>query len=253
MNVSMRNNVAVEKFSLQRADGLFPASIAVANNSLALLKEIRHTFLHENELDFFNTLKLPKVQHSYLLGRYAAKMALGIFMEDSVLTDFRIGSGVFQQPILYLAEGGNVQLSISHTAEMGIAVVFPERHPMGVDVEAINAEQSETIKGIITHGEEQKLGLIDADRNTSLTILWTIKEALSKVLKTGLMTPFHLYEIENIDHMDDVVVCSFVNFPQYKSISWRSKGHAWSIVLPKKSVLDIAIIRRLYLQENMDK
>lgn len=247
LNLSIPNTIAVEKLALQRADGLYPAAIAVVKNSLAQLKEIRHSFLHEKELDFFDTLKLPKVQHSYLLGRYAAKMALNNFIDDAVLTDMKIESGIFQQPVLYLAEGGNVQLSISHTTEMGIAVVFPEGHPMGVDVEAVNAEQTETIKGIITPNEKQKLPLIDAGADRSLTILWTIKEALSKVLKTGLMTPFHLYEIDNIEHKGEIVVCSFINFPQYQSISWISNGHAWSVVLPKKSVLDTTIIRRLYL------
>ncbi|MGS2738238.1 4'-phosphopantetheinyl transferase family protein [Sinomicrobium sp. M5D2P17] len=246
MNLFMQNNVAVEKFALQRADGAFPAAIAMVNNSLAVLKETRHSFLHNNELNFFDTLKFPKVQHSYLLGRYAAKMALGVFMENSVLTDLRIDSGIFQQPVLYLAEGGNVQLSISHTTEMGFAVVFPEEHPMGIDVEAINAEQSKTIKGVITSNEQNRLSLIDVDCNKSLTVLWTIKEALSKVLKTGLMTPFHLYEIENIERKDEIIVCSFINFPQYQSMSWISNGHAWSIVLPKKSILDIAVIRQLY-------
>lgn len=247
LNLSIQNNIAVEKLALQRADGLHPAAIAVVKNSLTQLKEIRHSFLHEKEQDFFDTLKLPKVQHSYLLGRYAAKMALSIFMDDIVLTDARISSGIFQQPVLYLTEAGNVQLSISHTTEMGIAVVFPEGHPMGVDVEAVNAEQTETIKGIITPNEKQKLPLIDADANKSLTILWTIKEALSKVLKTGLMTPFHLYEIDNIELRGEIVVCSFINFPQYQSISWISNGHAWSLVLPKKSLLDTTIISRLYL------
>lgn len=247
MNVSIQNNSAVEKLALQRADGLYPAAIAVTQHSLAQLKEIRHSFLHQEELDFFGTLKLPKVQHSYLLGRYAAKTALSAFMSEVVLPDTKIVSGIFQQPVLHLSGAGNIQLSISHTTEMGIAVVFQEGHPMGVDVEAVNAEQADTIKGVITPHEKDKLLDIDGDENKSLTVLWTIKEALSKVLKTGLMTPFHLYEIEDIEHKGNVIVCSFINFPQYQSISWVSKGHAWSIVLPKKSSLDTAVISRLCL------
>jgi 4'-phosphopantetheinyl transferase len=247
MNLSLQNTISVEKLTLQRADGLHSAAIAVVQNSLDQLKEIRHSFLHEKELNFFDTLRFPKVQHSYLLGRYAAKMALKTLMNDVMVTEARIGSGVFQQPVLYLAGTGNVQVSISHTTEMAIAVVFPEEHPMGVDVENVQAEQAETIKGIITAGEKEKLSTIDSDENKSLTIVWTIKEALSKVLKTGLMTPFHLYEIENVDQEEEAVICSFINFPQYKSVSWISNGQAWSVVLPKKSILDIKALQRLYL------
>ncbi|MFZ4927992.1 4'-phosphopantetheinyl transferase family protein [Chryseobacterium sp. Mn2064] len=247
MNLSLQNTIVVEKLFLQRADGLHPAAIAAVRNSLDQLREIRQSFLHEKELEFFDTLKFPKVQHSYLLGRYAAKMALKTFMNDIVVTEARVGAGVFQQPVLYLAGAGNIQLSISHTTEMAIAVVFQEGHPMGVDVEAVNTEQAETIKGIITDGEKNKLSRICSDGHTSLTILWTIKEALSKVLKTGLMTPFHLYEIEDIEHQEGAIICSFINFPQYQSISWISNGHAWSLVLPKKSILDPKIIKSLYL------
>lgn len=247
MNLSLQNTVAVEKLAMQRADGLHPAAMAVVQNSLAQLSEIRHSFLHKKELDFFDTLKFSKVQHSYLLGRYAAKMALNAFMDDIVITEARIGAGIFQQPVLYLANAGNIQLSISHTTQMAIAVVFPEGHPMGVDVEAVNTEQAETIKGIITDGEKDKLPVIDSDESKSLTILWTIKEALSKVLKTGLMTPFHLYEIDDVEHKEDVIIGSFTNFPQYKSVSWISNGHAWSVVLPKKSILDPKKLKTLRL------
>lgn len=246
MSLSMQNSIVAEKLALQRETELFAAAIAVVNNSLTQLKERRHLFLHEKELLFFNTLKSAKVQHSYLLGRYAAKMALGVFMDAAVLTDIWIGSGVFQQPVLYLPEAGNIQLSISHTIEFGIAIIFREEHPMGVDVEIVNTEQIEVIKEVITSNEQYMLPLIDTDFNQSITILWTIKEALSKVLKTGLMTSFHLYEVENIECNEGIVVCNFVNFSQYKSISWISKGHAWSIVLPKKTNLDFAVIKRLF-------
>jgi 4'-phosphopantetheinyl transferase len=244
----MPDNIAVEKFVLQRAGGLFPAAIAVVNQPLGILKETRHSFLHTDELSFFDTLRLDKVQHSYLLGRYAAKSALGAYMDNIVLTDVRVSSGVFQQPVLYLAGGGNIQLSIAHTTEMGIAIVFPEGHPMGVDTETVDPKQSDTIREVLTPGEQDKLHLINKDINKSLTLLWTMKEALSKVLKTGLMTPFHLYEIESVECKDDdIVICNFINFPQYKSLSWISGNHAWSVVLPRKSVLDTAVIKRLYL------
>ena len=247
IDIYMPDNIAVEKFVLQRPGGLFSAAIAVVNQPLSVLKDMRFSFLHKNELDFLDTIKVSKVQHSYLLGRYAAKSALGAFMDHIILTDVQISSGIFQQPVLYLPEGGNIQLSIAHTGEMGMAIVFPEGHPMGVDVETIDPQQNETIREVLASGEQHKLHLINSDISKSLTLLWTMKEALSKVLKTGLMTPFHLYEIESVECKNELVICNFINFPQYKSLSWISGKHAWSVVLPRKSVLDTDMIRRLYL------
>ncbi|WP_052496649.1 4'-phosphopantetheinyl transferase family protein [Pedobacter lusitanus] len=243
----MPDNIAVEKFVLQRTGGLFPAAIAAVNQPLIVLKNNCHSFLHESEVNHLHTLKLPKVQHSYLLGRYAAKSALSAFADHMVLTEVQISSGIFQQPVLYLPQGGNIQLSIAHTDRMGMAVVFQEGHPMGVDVEAVDPGQSETMREVITSGESKKLHLINNDVNLSLALLWTMKEALSKVLKTGLMTPFALYEIESAEVKEGIVIADFINFPQYKAISWISADHAWSVVLPRKSVLDLAVIRRLYL------
>ena len=241
------SSIVVENLVLQRADGVFPAAIAIVNQTLNELKNIRYSFLHPNELSFFETLKFARVQHSYLLGRFAAKRALFAFVENFVMTEVEIAAGIFQQPIVYLPGKGNIQLSIGHTQEMGIAIVYPESHPMGVDVELVDQEQSETIRDIVALGEQEKLQLIHSDSCKSLTILWTIKEALSKVLKTGLMTPFELFEIDNVQHQDDIVICHFVNFPQYQSLSWLAGGYAWSIVLPRKSTLDLKVIRKLYL------
>ncbi|RAJ27260.1 4'-phosphopantetheinyl transferase family protein [Pedobacter cryoconitis] len=243
-------NIVVEKLVLHRAEGLFPAAIAIVKQPLNALKEIRHSFLHPNELKFFDTLKFERVQHSYLLGRFAAKKAWSVFAEDNAMTAVEITAGIFQQPVLYLPGGGNIQLSIGHTEEIGMAIVFPESHPMGVDAELIDVKQSETIRSIVAVGEQDKLQLIHPDAGKSLTVLWTIKEALSKVLKTGLMTPFELFEIDKVQHQDGIVICDFKNFPQYKSLSWLAGGYAWSIVLPHKSTLDLAVLRKLYLQNS---
>lgn len=245
--------IAVEKLVLKRADILFPAAIAIVNQTLTELKNIRYSFLHPNELNFFDTLKFEKAQHSYLLGRFAAKSAWSAFAENGLMTAAEITAGIFQQPVLYLPDGGNVQLSIGHTEKIGMAIVYPESHPMGIDAEFIDAAQSETIRGVIALKEQGKLHLIHSEESKSLTLLWTIKEALSKVLKTGLMTPFELFEVENIQHQEDILICDFINFPQYKSISWLDGGYAWSIVLPRKSMLDLAVLKKLYLKNIVDQ
>ena len=241
--------ITVEKLVLQRANGQFPAAIAIVNQTLSELKDNRYSFLHPNELNYFAGLKFDRAQHSYLLGRFAAKSAWSAFAENNLMTTVEVTAGIFQQPVLYLPEGGNLQLSIAHTEKIGMAIVYPESHPMGIDVELINAAQSETIREVVGLREQGKLHLIHSDVHKSLTLLWTIKEALSKVLKTGLMTPFELFEVENIQHLEDIVICDFLNFPQYKSLSWLAGGYAWSIALPRKSIVDLAVIRKLYLPD----
>lgn len=247
----MLNNVAVEKLLLKRTDSEFLVCIAATNLTLDDLIILSKTFLHPDELRYLKSLKVPRAQYSYLLGRYAAKTAVGAYTNNAVFTDVRIYPGVFNQPILQLQNIGNIQLSIAHADEMGMAIVFPEAHPMGVDVEIISQEKSETINLVITENERSRLPLLSADTNIGLTILWTIKEALSKIMRTGLMTPFQLYEIAGVQYKDGIAIGDFTNFPQYKSLSWISGHHAWSIVLPKNSNVDFAAINRFRQTLNM--
>lgn len=51
------------------------------------------------------------------------------------------------------------------------------------------------------------------------TLLWNIKESLSKIIKTGLMIDFKILELESIELENGYHVGYFKNFPQYKSVS----------------------------------
>ena len=55
-----------------------------------------------------------------------------------------------------------------------------------------------------------------------LTLLWTAKEALSKILKTGLMTSFKILEIDKIEHKDGYWLSYYKSFGQYKVISFQT-------------------------------
>lgn len=68
-----------------------------------------------------------------------------------------------------------------------------------------------------------------------LTLLWTAKEALSKVLRTGLMTPFEIFEISKIEINDNYTMCYYKNFTQYKAISFTVYKYMCSMVYPLKT------------------
>ena len=231
----------IETLNIKRANGSFTACIATSQQTLSSLQLLKAQFLHPDEFTYFNTLTASKRQHSYLHGRYTAKQAI-VKYTGCMPASVRISTGVFQQPILPIA---NVQLSLSHTEQWCIAVVFPEAHPMGVDVELISPHIHETIDQIITAHERTLFPVLDAG---NLSLLWTIKEALSKTIRTGLMTPLQIYEVSEIIYKDGVFEAHFTNFAQYKSLSWIAGDHAWSVVLPKNSVIDIALLIHPFLR-----
>jgi 4'-phosphopantetheinyl transferase len=72
------------------------------------------------------------------------------------------------------------------------------------------------------------------------TALWTIKEALSKVLCTGLMAPIQVYNLTEFQPIDSGIWESlFQNFGQYKAVTWIGSSHVLSLVLPKRSSLSL--------------
>jgi 4'-phosphopantetheinyl transferase len=79
---------------------------------------------------------------------------------------------------------------------------------------------------------------IGGNRLEITSALWTIKEALSKVLCTGLMTPMQIYNLTAFQPIDSGTwEALFQNFGQYKAVTWIGSLHVLSVVLPKRSRL----------------
>lgn len=87
------------------------------------------------------------------------------------------------------AEGRTVHVSVSHTADASAVAVSTE-HPVGVDVERIDAARFTGVEDVaLTPAErEQWQRLPDRRRLRALAERWTAKEAVTKALGTGLTT-----------------------------------------------------------------
>jgi 4'-phosphopantetheinyl transferase len=150
-----------------------------------------------------------------------------------------IRPGVFQHPVVHLDGGGaRRQVSITDSEPWGAALAFPEEHPMAIDVERVQARDVLASLCVPTAHEGPRLAACALAEPQRHSIAWTAKEALSKVLKTGLTLDFKILEISALHPHARHLECLFANFPQYRAVSWLLQDFAWSIVLPRKSDLD---------------
>lgn len=188
-----------------------------------------------DEIEDYRKMKYDVGKRNYVLGRIAAKRAASTMMSRSDLTKITISQGVFGQPVLHTGSPDKLAVSISHCQCMGAAIVFPEGSPMGIDVEAINPSRNETMASLMTAAEMESGATVISNKAFLLTLLWSSKEALSKVLRTGLTIPFELLEIETIQSYSGFYVSTFTNFPQYSAKTYLTGGYVWSIVAPRKS------------------
>nr|WP_262919035.1 4'-phosphopantetheinyl transferase superfamily protein [Tunicatimonas sp. TK19036] len=106
---------------------------------------------------------------------------------------------------------------------------------MAIDIEKLKMENPQHISSQTTDHERRLLSIAGENEAHFYTRLWTIKEALSKVLTTGLMVPLEIYQVEDITYKNGYTVSTFTNFEQYKAISLIYASWVCTLVLPKNT------------------
>jgi phosphopantetheinyl transferase len=229
--------------NLNREEEYSTASLCLAKMPLSALAESVIDWIHPKEQATLERLTFQRRKASYLLGRYCAKQAIQQQYTALPLNHICIGEGVFHQPILYGSEINAIQVSIAHTHDLGAALVFDERHPMGIDIELNNDNHTATIISELTSFEQCLLSnqWPFSSKIQPYPWIWTVKEALGKALKTGLTVPMPVYEIKEVVHEGDFIMSTYKNFPQYKSLSFLWNETIVSIVLPRKTAMNLIL------------
>lgn len=216
------------------------ACLGLCDNEISFINPTQ--YLSEYEIEIYNSIKYKKRKKDYLAGRYIAKKVLSRYLQEQDLTKITIKWGVFNQPLLVYPEKNPPKFSLSHTCTHSVCLVFPQEHPMGIDIEPNTYSNYQSIETLLTEKEKLLIRGIPEDIGVFYTLLWTIKEALSKVLQTGLTVPVEIYEIAEIQKIGRYYVSTFKNFMQYKTISFRWKGNICSFVLPEKTLCELNIL-----------
>lgn len=227
------------KIILERVDKSFHAGYCIIHEELETLEKSL-SLLHPIEKSYYDSLKYDRRKVSYLLGRIAAKKAISEFTEVKSYSSIHIDSGIFQFPVVKIPGASqNIQVSLSHCDSIGIALAFPEQHPLGIDIEKIDTSQTEAIKSQMSSKELELITKLDMPLHTGCTLLWTIKEGLSKIFRTGLTMDFIIFEVQSIEMKDSVYVSYFSNCAQYKGISWSFDNYICTMILPKNTNADL--------------
>jgi 4'-phosphopantetheinyl transferase EntD len=195
-------------------------------------------FLDPDECHRYESMKFERRRTTFLLGRYAAKQALSAYFDEPDLSRIAIRSGVFGQPIVQYLCPSNANITISHTPEKACAIACPDVHPMGLDIESIDGTKSEVIKSQMTSSELRFLVGIKLNETAGLTLLWSAKEALSKILMCGLTCPFELLAIRSLRTLRNWYEGEFLNFPQYRFQSWVTETVVYTIVFPGRTQIE---------------
>lgn len=220
-------------FKIKHQKEFHPISMHVCKIAYSQLVDNLDAYLHLDEIDYLKTLKYEQRIRSYLLGRYAAKKAVAALLDDNHLTKIQIKNGVFNQPVILHDSPKRIQVSLTHSNDLAAAIAFPEIMILGIDIEKINSGLTRTVEAELTSSEKIIAARLSCSYESFSTIIWTLKESLSKAIKTGLSVPLQLLEVKDIEEKDECWVSSFTNFPQYAAISFVVEDYAYSLTYPK--------------------
>lgn len=191
-------------------------------------------FLHDDELRYFNELKFERKIKSYLMGRYSAKIAISCYIEEIDLRKICILNGIFNHPVVITNFDKSVQVSISHSKNMGYAVSFPEQCPMGIDVEYVRSDNNKILERYSKKDEIDMIRKISLNYEEGLYLLWVAKESLSKALRIGFLSPISIFEINGLKNNGSFFLCDYKNFPMFSSMCFIKNDYIISITYPNK-------------------
>ena len=192
-------------------------------------------FLSEREKKQLATYKFAAKKQDFLLGRLAAKRAIGAWIPDQDLRRIEIHAGEHGQPLVQHPQAGSVEVTLSHSRGLAVALAYSAAFPLGIDLETVSAVSAKTIMGELgTSSPEQAwLAASGLDEATACCVLWTAREALGKALKTGLDRPLgalSLTEIRAVGAGD--WVGRYLNYPQCQCLLRVRGGRVLSVAMP---------------------
>jgi phosphopantetheinyl transferase len=196
-------------------------------------------YLSEAEQALMDSFGSYQRKVNYLAGRVCAKEALSSYTGYAyAYPQFVIDKGIFEYPVVrHPAFSSSLQVSISHCSDLSGAVAFSENHPVGIDIECLNPAISDFKEEIITDEERAHIARQPGDPTVLYTALWTAKEALSKILRTGLMTPFRLLSVDKIIAHPYGVELHYEHFHQYKCLCLLVGKRVVALAMPRKTTL----------------
>jgi phosphopantetheine--protein transferase-like protein len=134
----------------------------------------------------------PRGRRQWLLGRIAAKDAVRHLLwaggEPAMFpAELRVGNDDAGRPLVTGAYGRELPpltVSVAHRREVGVAIA--RRGPCGIDVEEVAARSGSTVDAVLGAGEQALFASLPGDPERWFARFWTAKEAVAKLLGTGL-------------------------------------------------------------------
>lgn len=142
--------------------------------------------LPQGERDRIEGFGSEKRRREFALGRATARALLADHLAVAAL-DVPLRVATDGAPEL---DGGSLHLSIAHAAtpERTFAVAAVAPRPVGVDLELIRPRRPDLYRFVLHPDEYGLLETLPHDHDAAQVLVWTLKEAALKAMRTGFRT-----------------------------------------------------------------
>ncbi len=147
----------------------------------------------------YDGFRFEKRQQDWLLGRWAAKLALlklaGLPRSD--IARFEVLSASSGAPVARLdGRPHDAGLSISHSHGRAFSVASGETTDLGCDIERVEPRSAAFVETFFTAAERERVQHAAAEhRDILVTRIWSAKESTLKALRTGLRADTRSVEV----------------------------------------------------------
>ena len=235
----------LRSLTLRRGAETQRAVFAVASdNELSLYEADPAFLLCAGELAQWERIKFAPKRQSFLLGRLAAKSALGAMLEEPDLAALEIYAGVFGQPLVRHPRALGVDVTLSHSHGVAVALAYPAAWPAGLDLETVAPDAVAMLLAEMTLSDAEKSWVAAAvTPSSACAVLWSAREALGKALKTGVNSPLGVLSTFGIQAARSAAGApawrgGYTNFSQFQ---WRAQifdERVLVLALPREIELD---------------
>jgi phosphopantetheinyl transferase len=224
--------------------GDFSIGLVRFDDNEANVNERDDSYLSESELKQLAYFKSAIRDRTFRLGRRAVKRALAHLFSGVDASNWDVSPNVHGAPVVACLT--NVQppihVSISHTDRAAVGLVTSRLWPAAIDLEEVVPRNEALLLDYVTLSEKRFIeSQLEVLPVVALTMLWSVKESLAKLLESGLSAQINVYETTDwtFDSEGRLSV-KFINFSHVQACSASAKGHVLSISYPLPSEITSA-------------
>jgi 4'-phosphopantetheinyl transferase len=158
-------------------------------------------WLSSSERTRLDTMRIPKRRSDWRLGRWTAKLAttayLGVHSDVKELAEIEVRSSPTGAPEVYVSGSpAAVAISISHSGGRAACAITGAGCLLGCDLETIEPRSAGFVSDYFTNEERDLVAkATSSERDLLVTLIWSAKESMLKVLQEGLRSDTRSVEV----------------------------------------------------------